>query len=170
MEKWKDISGYEQKYQVSDYGNVRSLDYLHTNTTKNLKTVMTTRGYMVVCLHKNGRQRNHYVHRLVAEAFCDNKNGYNEINHKDENKQNNHATNLEWCTRKENVNWGTWKERSAKGHSKPVVQLDAETGNVIATFDSITKAAHSLNVNKANIVSCCKHKLNTCGGYGWRYE
>ena len=68
---------------------------------------MTTSGYMVVCLHKNGRQRNHYVHRLVAEAFCDNKNGYNEINHKDENKQNNQLTNLEWCTREYNLAYGT---------------------------------------------------------------
>lgn len=170
MENWKDIVGYEQKYQVSDCGNVRSLDYKHTGTAQNLKPVVTSCGYLIVCLYKNGKHQNHYVHRLVADAFCDNTKGYAEINHKDENKTNNHASNLEWCTRKENLNWGTWKERSAKGHYKAVVQVDAETGREIATFESITKAAHTLNINKANIVACCKHKLNTCGGYGWRYE
>ena len=170
MEKWKDIVGYEQRYQVSNFGNVRSLDYMHTTTTQNLKPVITSGGYAVVCLHKKGTQQNHYVHRLVAEAFCDNRHGCNDVNHKDENKTNNNASNLEWCTRKDNLNWGTWKSRSAKGHYKSVVQLDAETGDVIAKYESITKAAHSLGLNKANIVSCCKHRLNTCGGYGWRYE
>ena len=170
MENWKDVIGYEQNYQVSDYGNVRSLDYMHTKTTKNLVQVMSTSGYLTVCLYKNGSHRNVYVHRLVAQAFCDNENGYNEVNHIDEDKTNNHASNLAWCTRKENINWGTWKERSAKGHSKPVVQFDVKTGDVIATYESITKAAAELKLNKANIVSCCRHKLNTCGGYGWRYE
>lgn len=170
MENWKDIVGYEQKYQVSNFGNVRSLDYLHTKTPRNLKLIMSTSGYMTVCLYKNGKHQNHYVHRLVAEAFCDNPKGYNEVNHLDEDKTNNNASNLKWCTKKENINWGTWKERSAKGHYKSVVQFDTKTGEVIATYESITKAAHALNVNKANIVSCCKHKLNTCGGYGWRYE
>ena len=170
MEKWKDIIGYEQRYQVSDCGNVRSLDYMHTKATKNLIQTVTNGGYMTVCLYKNGTHQNKYVHRLVAQAFCDNENGYSDVNHLDEDKTTNHASNLVWCTRKENINGGTWKARSAKGHYKPVAQLDAKTGEKIATYESITKAANSLKVNKANIVSCCRNKLKTCGGYGWRYE
>ena len=117
VETWKDIPGYEGWYQVSNLGNVRSVDrmieqwsrYGHT-ITRNLKGKMITstdngNGYKIVGLKKNQVVDSRYVHRLVAEAFIPNPDGKLEINHKDFNKANNSVDNLEWVTRVENVNY-----------------------------------------------------------------
>lgn len=120
MEEWKDIKGYEGLYQISDNGNVRSLDrivhtvnkYLQKGTI--LKTIDNGR-YLFVTLRKEGRKEIKYIHRMVAEAFVPNPLSLNEVNHKDENKHNNNASNLEWCTHIYNMNYGTRNERiSAK--------------------------------------------------------
>lgn len=71
-------------------------------------------GYRRVTLWENGEKFNVSVHRLVATAFLDNPNGYEEINHKDENKLNNNVNNLEWCTHLYNINYGTRAKRSAE--------------------------------------------------------
>ena len=71
-------------------------------------------GYKRVTLWENGKKFNISVHRLVATAFIDNPNGYDEINHKDEDKTNNNVNNLEWCTRIYNLNYGTRNKRSAE--------------------------------------------------------
>lgn len=75
-------------------------------------------GYVRVCLYANGRGRKFMVHRLVAKAFVDNPNGYQILNHKDEDKSNNQATNLEWCTQKYNINYGTRTIRASGENTK----------------------------------------------------
>lgn len=104
-EVWKDIAGYEDKYQVSNFGRVRSLQYHNTKGIMRigyLKPATDGCGYLRCALSKNNKLTTFKVHRLVAEAFIDNPNNLPQINHKDGNKQNYSVENLEWCTISEN--------------------------------------------------------------------
>lgn len=112
--EWKFISGYEGLYEVSTTGEVRSVDrYVNDRwgnkqfrkgkvLKQNLQNVKGV-GYLYVGLWKDGRNRQKLVHRLVAEAFVPNHYSKGYVNHRDFNKENNHVTNLEWCTAKENI-------------------------------------------------------------------
>ena len=116
-EEWKDIKGYEGRYQISSFGRVKSLNYRCTGREKILDFKSTnSRGYVIAKLCKEGKVKSYTVHKLVAEAFIPNPNNYKEINHRDENKINNHVSNLEWCTRKYNCNYGTRNKRVSKSH------------------------------------------------------
>lgn len=98
QEEWRPIIGYNNKYEISNKGNVRCLNYKNTDEVKTLTPHKTNRGYLRVDLYSNGKSRHHSVHRLVAEAFIPNPNNLPQVNHKDENPLNNHVDNLEWCT------------------------------------------------------------------------
>ena len=112
MEEWRDIKGYEGRYQVSNLGRVRSLRDNHGNYREKIRaTILNKEGYNYISLYKEGKIKMCLVHRLVAEAFIDNPNNYKEVNHKDENKQNNSVSNLEWCTAEYNCNYGTRNKR-----------------------------------------------------------
>lgn len=109
LEEWKDIEGYEGIYQVSNYGNVKSLARQRRNSKgiymqkeKLLSLTNTSTGYKKVELVKNGKKKGYKVHRLVAMAFIDNPENKPEVNHIDGNKINNHVDNLEWVTSSEN--------------------------------------------------------------------
>ena len=114
MEEWKNIIGYEGLYEVSNTGQVRSLDRyvkysngrIHLHKGKVLSPVKDKYGYLVVCLYCNEKQKIIKIHRLVAQAFIPNPNNLPEVNHKDEDKTNNSVDNLEWCTAKYNSNYG----------------------------------------------------------------
>ena len=113
-EIWKDIKGYEDLYQISNYGEVKSLEKkagFSTRKEKILKQHLDKDGYVKVYLCKNNKVKFLSVHRLIAEAFIPNPNNFPQINHKDENKQNNKIENLEWCTCKYNINYGTRTKR-----------------------------------------------------------
>lgn len=106
-EIWKDVAGFEGLYEVSNFGNVRSVTRLITRSDgktylkkgKHLKPFLTNKGYEYVMLNDfNSKQHLKTVHRLVAQAFVDNQNNLPIVNHKDENKLNNAVSNLEWCT------------------------------------------------------------------------
>ncbi len=110
MELWKDIKGYEGKYQISSYGRVKSLARITKNNHKiperilNTTTRLTKDGYCrVTLIGKKSRTHDYRVHRLVAEAFIPNPNNKSTVNHIDGNKKNNHVDNLEWNTREENM-------------------------------------------------------------------
>ena len=94
-EIYRDIKGYEGLYQVSNLGNVKSLNYNNTNKEKVLQLCAHEKGYLYVGLYKNGKRKSYIVHRLVAETFLNNPDNLPEINHKDENKTNNCVDNLE---------------------------------------------------------------------------
>ena len=123
-EVWKPVVGFENRYEVSDMGRLRSLPHEteiyrrkgkpYTLKKRGAFLVPQPRqhGYMAVWLYgnggNNGRAGKQYsVHRIVAEAFLPNPNGYSEVNHINEDKTDNRACNLEWCTHKENSNHGT---------------------------------------------------------------
>ena len=110
MEVWLDIKGYEHKYQISNMGQVRALNYRRTGQTR-LIDIKHNKGYAEVALWKNSSRKMCRVHRLVAEAFIPNPNNLPQINHKDENKLNNRMDNLEWCTQAYNNIYGTRLDR-----------------------------------------------------------
>lgn len=120
-EIWKDVVGYEGLYQVSNLGNVKSLDRKRFNGRvmankkgQIMKQYVLKDGYCSTRLCKDGEVKNHLIHRLVAIAFLPNPQNLPQVNHKDENKQNNKLNNLEWCDRLYNNNYGTTKERNSK--------------------------------------------------------
>ncbi len=116
-EIWKDIPNYENLYQISNLGRVRSLHNRYKNK-QYLKPCANSKGYLLVSLCKNHIQKAFNIHRLVAEAFIPNPNNYPCINHIDENKENNIFTNLEWCTYQYNNTYGHRIEKSVKSFHK----------------------------------------------------
>ena len=167
MENWKEISGYEGLYEVSDLGRVKSLKY---GKEKILKQGKTTGGYLKVNLYKDGHRKHLFVHRLVSEAFIQNPNNLETVNHKDEVKTNNKVCNLEWMSKKDNNNYGTRNKRAAESHSKQVQMFDKSTGELLATFPSTLEAGGVTGIAPQNISECCRGKRKSAGGYVWRYS
>ena len=115
-EIWKDVTGYEGLYKVSNFGQVKSLkrlnSYGRTVPEKILKPHPNVKsGYLCVNLHKNNKQTMVFIHRLVATAFIPNPQNLPQVSHKDETRTNNAVDNLEWVTNKENANTPKRKER-----------------------------------------------------------
>lgn len=166
-EVFKDIPHYEGRYQISNKGTVWSVKgqrYLKWNTSAN-------HGYASVMLYKNGRGIRELVHRLVCLTFLGNPpKGMTDVNHKDENKLNNCLDNLEWCTRKYNLNYGNHNRRLSESKGTPVNQF-TKTGEFVAEYKSMAEASKSTGINTAHISACCMNKphCNTAGGYVWKY-
>lgn len=157
MEKWKDVVGAEEHYQVSNLGRIRNKHtyaILKPSENKNYKTVDLRYGINKTCL----------VHRLVAIAFIPNPNNFTQVNHKDENKKNNNAENLEWCTPQYNVNYG----KGALARNQRVIQYDLD-GNAIKIWESIKEASESLQIKQQGISRCCRNLRRSTGGYAWTY-
>ena len=185
-EIWKDISGYEGCYQVSNFGRIKSLDrYIATvgnPSGKRLirgkilnpsKRVMSNGedGYYSVTLYKCGTGRLFNVHRIVAETFIPNPNNLPCVNHKDENKQNNRVDNLEWCSVAYNNKYGTARERSAEKTRKEVIKFDLD-GNILAMYKSLDDAAKKEKVSKGNLANVCVNRngKRTLHGYVFMYK
>ena len=179
---WKDIEGYEGLYQVSSSGEIRSLSKPYFSDKPNMRPEKTKalrkkkNGYLQVGLYKDGKAKSFTIHRLVAKAFIPNPNNLPYVNHKDENKSNNHCDNLEWCTASYNLHYGNALKKlsiSKINHpskSFPVVQLDA-TDTVIATYPSANEAEGQTGINQAQISKCCNKNKGyySAGGFKWRY-
>lgn len=166
MEEWRDVNGYAGVYQVSNLGRVRSFK---SGKWKLLKSRLTPRGYYIVTLYKDGKSTSKWVHRLVAQAFIENPENLPQVNHKDENKLNNEASNLEWCDSKYNNNYGTKKERLRKAlkgkagrRSKPVHCID--TGKI---YESASEAERQTGIQ--HISEVCSGKRQSAGGFWWEY-
>lgn len=172
-EIWKYIDGYPN-YMVSNMGRVKSLNYNKTGKEKLLKPSKQNCNYLMITLSNNGKRKMFLIHRLVADAFIPNPDNLPQVNHKDEDKTNNCATNLEYCDRKYNINWGTGVKRSAKYRtngkcSKAVLQYDL-VGNFIKEFPSLKEVQRQLGYDTGSISNCCRGKAKTSGGYKWRYK
>lgn len=163
MEKWLPIKGYEGLYEISDKGRVKSL-YSRYKGKSFLKQCAGSRGYLLVTLCRDGRQKTVNVHRLVAEAFLPNPNNLQCVNHKDENRQNNEVSNLEWCTYYHNNTFGDRLTKSALKKGKPVICV--ETGKIYANGQ---RAQAETEINQSSIWRCCNGRQKKAGGFHWSY-
>lgn len=158
MALFKQIKGHSSAYLVGSNGAI-----FNQITGKYLKPTLGSNGYyhLTLCY---GERKDCLVHRLVAEAFIPNPHNLPCVNHKDENKRNNSAENLEWCTDKYNLNYG--KCPSIK--STPVIQRSLN-GNFIKKWNSIKEASQALNIKYQGISRVCRHIRKSCGGFLWEY-
>ena len=170
QEVWKGVVGYEELYEVSSLGRVRSLpricrklegkelkEYIYEG--KILKPYRNKRGYVSVRFYRNDKTKDKMVHRVVAEAFLPNPENLPQINHKDEVKTN----NLEWCDGFYNRNYGT----SYLRHKKKTAQYD-DSGKLIAVYESRKAAADAVGIPPENICAAALNQRKTAGGYVWR--
>ena len=166
IETWKYIKGYENLYEVSNTGKVKRIN--KTKPFRILKQTINKDGYYQVTLCKCNKKTTYRVHRLVATAFIENANNYPLVNHKDENKLNNNAENLEWCDCEYNTNYHGAAFRRGKSRRKPIAQLDMK-GDIVRLWDSRTEIVETLRFSGGNITSCCLGLRHTSHGYKWRY-
>lgn len=139
QEIWKDIPGFENLYQVNQWGDIYSL-----YTNKKLKYSISNKGYKQYNLHKNKKAYIMTAHKAVALAFIPNPDNLPLVNHKDENKLNCYVENLEWCTAKYNNNYS----HVAKNAYKQVFCYDLK-GNLLAIYSNATKAAKDNNISRS---------------------
>ena len=115
IEEWRPIEGYEGLYEVSNTGQVRSLDKYDSMNRflrgRILRLFTDGLGYLRAQLYSNSKRKSFLVHRLVAQAFIPNPDNLPQVNHRDENPSNDNVDNLEWCDGKYNVNYGTRIDR-----------------------------------------------------------
>jgi hypothetical protein len=193
-ENWKSVVGYENLYQVSDLGDIRSIDRVviqkdgKTNNLKGklLKQQKGTNGYLFVCLSKNGVVKPLSVHRIVAIAFVGEAQNM-QVNHINEVKTDNRAINLEWVTRTQNANHGTAIQRRVKSAnfkgennpmfgikgadnklSKPINQYDLN-GVFIEKFDSAKTIERRFGYNSSSIAGVAKGRCKQAYEFIWKY-
>lgn len=194
-EIWKDIEGFVGFYQISSLGRVKSLHRLHRaanpymQSERILKPRLNSSGYLYVDLYNDGKHKRCFVHRLVALHFVPNPNNLQEVNHKDENKTNNKANNLEWCSRSYNATYGSKIARTKEtcilnntytktndkrtalglyGARKEIAMCDNDE-NVIKVFPSLSDAAKETGVNIGKICECCQGKRTKTRNHKWKY-
>lgn len=169
-EEFKDIRGYEGLYQISNFGrliNIRNQPYIKEVAFNSIGSS----GYYNALLDDKERNRKTFsVHRLVAEAFIPNPLNLPCVNHKDEIKTNNYAINLEWCNYKYNINYGTANKRRIKTLSKPVQQIDLNTGKIINDFNSAIEAERILGISHQSISDVCNKKRKSIGDFNWKFK
>lgn len=168
-EVWKDVYGFAVLYEVSNFGRVRT-KYADNNVYGGqynyLNPVDNGKGYLRFNWRGSGNiKRTVYVHRLVAEAFVDNPSGYREVNHIDENKKNNRADNLEWCTHEYNSQYGTKNIRAANKMKRAIKCID--TGII---YWSLQEIADEFGVGKTAISNCLNGRSRSCAGMHWIYD
>lgn len=198
-EIWKSVRRFESYYEVSNMGNVRSIDrivkrgrFFEKRKSHLLSVVKSsgTHGYCFVNLYKDGKTYPKKVHRLVADAFIENPDNKPCIDHINGLRDDNRVENLRWVTYKENANnpitynkclkntytkevtkkaLDTWKKKGGKGAPKTVYQYTKD-GEFIAEYYSGADAARVTGICHTNIIDACNLENKTAGGYFWTYN
>lgn len=164
IEIWKPIKGYEEEYEVSSWGNVRSCDRkvnlrkTHTRTVKGqmMQIQYTGKGYPSVLLSKNNKSITHKISRLVGLHFVDNPENKPLTSNIDGDRSNCHYTNIKWCTHKESFQDA--RDRGTMNNNRKVhcPQLDR-------TFNSVKEAGETLGIDRGNISACVLGKRKIAG-------
>ena len=181
IELWKDVKGYEGKYQISNLGNVKSLRYKGSYISKNLVPKTNNDGRLWVELWKSGKGKPMLIHRLVGEAFIPNPDNLPQINHKDENPKNNVVWNLEWCTGEYNIQYSARRQlerytcfgqqpkpRNGKNNKYPINQYDM-SGNLVKTWPNARTILLQTGMSDWSISECCRGNRKKAYGFKWRY-
>ena len=165
MTEWKSVNGYEEIYEVSDYGAIRRVG------GKILKPKQEANGYRRYHLSKNGVAKSILAHRIVALAFIENPHGYDTVNHINEDKSDNRVENLEWCDMSYQNRYGIGAINRNKFKEKPVLQYTKD-GQFVRRFDSVKKAAIELGLQETSIHCVCKgiRRYKSTGGYVFKYD
>lgn len=158
-EVWLPIKDFEHLYEVSNLGRVRSIGTYNTCKRGIMNPMIDSDGYLHVRLYDNGITKDVSIHRLVAIAFTPNPNNYKYVNHKDEDRKNNHVSNLEWCTNSYNLIYS---------RGKKVAQYTL-SGELVTIFNGIAEASRKYNIPTTNISKCCKGKRHYAGKFIWKY-
>lgn len=188
-EEWKPVVGYDGLYEVSNLGNVKSLNYRHTGETKMLTKRTDKDGYKLVKLYRNGKYKLHRVHRIVYESFKGAIPEGMEIDHRNTVKDDNRVENLRCVTSKENSNnpitkkrhdeackelssQQEWKnnvsEAVKKANSKPINQYTLD-GEFVKQWPSMHEIERELGIANCAISFCCNGKRKTAGGCKWAF-
>ena len=176
-EQWSDIYGFEGLYQISNFGQLKSVDrvvYINHPTKpyyRNIKGRILTPnkdkdGYLVYTLTNGELEKNMKIHRLVATAFVENSYGYEQVNHIDGNKANNTVENLEWCN---NLYNQIHAYKIGLKRTQPIAQVEINTYKIIKIFPSLPSIRDSLDVDLSTIIKVCKNKRSHHKGFIWRY-
>lgn len=189
-EIWKDIKGYEGKYQISNMGRVKSLNYNKTGKAQLLKPISNSKGYLYVCLWHNNTYIREYIHRLVALSFIPNPNNLPCVDHINTQRNLNTVTNLRWVSVKDNLNNPLTRRKNSDTKKQiylgslnpnfgnrgiknklsiPIKQLDLY-GNVIREWSCAKDAEREMGFDASTITKCCKGKKQTHKGYRWEYK
>ncbi|WP_162860308.1 NUMOD4 domain-containing protein [Megasphaera stantonii] len=174
VEEWRDIKGYQGKYQISNTGKVRSLNYHREGRIKEL-IPKDCRGYLQIGLTKKGKKRFYAIHRLVADSFIGNGDG-KQVNHKDLNKKNNNTENLEYVTARENtihaIQNGRFDSSSQQLHEaneKRKIGVLAVKNGIVSRFTSIREASRKLSIDRKQIKQSLQNKYPLAKGYRFFY-
>ncbi len=165
IEEWRPVPGFEGAYEVSSFGRIRAAR--RRGSAGGLLKIGKRNGYPTVSLRKDGKYVSCSVHRLVALAFIENKNGYPCVNHKDETRDNNNVENLEWCSYSYNNTYGTVKERASKARYRPCIGTWPD--GTKKQYNSCTLASKDTGISQGNIWGACNGLWNRAGGVKWRY-
>lgn len=179
VEVWRDIVGFNG-YQVSNLGNIRSLNYNGTKNVRVLKSSLSgpNRGYKSISMQIADKVVRRNVHRLVAKAFIPNPKNLPEINHIDEDGTNNKVNNLEWCDRKYNLNYGNRTQKFSDSKSIPILQLNLD-GTLVKEWKSQVEICNQLKIDGGSLSHCLhgyrikkgkKYPVYSYHGYKWKYK
>lgn len=172
LEVWKPVKDYEGLYEVSSFGNVKSLQGHYTFKREKLlaKHYCDRNGvryYNVTLYNRTGGRKTVKVHRLVAEAFLENPDNFDCVNHKDENTLNNHVDNLEWCTKSYNICYNNAQKKGALKRQKQVVFKKDE--KIVFTFESVLDAGEYFGVKPQNIARAARGERKSFHGMTVQY-
>jgi hypothetical protein len=176
-EVWKTLV-FNDGYEVSNKGNLRSLDRMITNSIgvsrcyKGLpiKYKPDKNGYFIYKFLVDGKYKHYKIHRLIAELFIENPDNLPQINHKDGDKTNNNIGNLEWITNKYNLKHARLSGLNKGRKGKKIIQLDL-SGNLVKIWDSHKEASEKLGIDLTRLWKCLNKKVETAGNFKWRkYE